>query len=465
MQQQSFNALSFAFLVLGTLTETGCASRDVPKSIEVYSVVSAEGDFRAGAAAVDITPDGDVWLAGFDPERRSDGVHDPLYARALVLQRGELNLVLVAIDAVGIQRGEIVRIQAGLSELKWLDPRHVVIASTHTHGGPDTLGLWGEPPFVSGIDRDYMDQLQSGVIAAVAKAHASLRPAEVASGAVQMDAKGLMKNLRRPGIVDRELVVVHVRERESSATIATWVEFGCHPEVVGDWNTKVTADFPHWTVSRIERDLGGVAVYVSGALGAMVSPDVWEAEKPEVAWAEAERVGLRVAEGALGVVRALASQSEKYERDPQLALWHAPLYILNRNSNYTIARWMGLLERERLSGGYFETEVNLWQIVDLRVATVPGELPPHLGLQLKRFIDGHPTMIVGLANDELGYLLPSSEFELPIYEYERELCPGFDAGDRVVARLEELALLAAESEAGAQEASSAEADPDGSSRP
>ena len=71
MQQQSFNALSFAFLVLGTLTETGCASRDVPKSIEVYSVVSAEGDFRAGAAAVDITPDGDGWLAGFDPERRA----------------------------------------------------------------------------------------------------------------------------------------------------------------------------------------------------------------------------------------------------------------------------------------------------------------------------------------------------------------------------------------------------------
>ena len=126
---------------------------------------------------------------------------------------------------------------------------------------------------------------------------------------------------------------------------------------------------------------------------------------------------------------------------------------------------MGLLERDRLSGGYFETEVNLWQIVDLRVATVPGELPPHLGLQLKRLIAGHPTMIVGLANDELGYLLPSSEFELPIYEYERELCPGFAAGDRVVARLEELALLAAESEAGAQEASSAEADPDGSSRP
>ena len=100
VQQQSFKALSLAFLVFGAFTDTGCAPRDVPKSIEVYSVVSAEGDFRAGAAAVDITPDGDVWLAGFDPERRSDGVHDPLYARALVLQRGELNLVLVAIDAV-----------------------------------------------------------------------------------------------------------------------------------------------------------------------------------------------------------------------------------------------------------------------------------------------------------------------------------------------------------------------------
>jgi hypothetical protein len=202
-------------------------------------------------------------------------------------------------------------------------------------------------------------------------------------------------------------------------------------------NKQFTPDFPRWTVSRLEDEsvLGGTAIYVSGALGGLVSPDVQERT-----WAEAERVGHLLAEYTQKAVKSIS----KYEENPPLGLWHAPLYLPNRNLLYGLLRLTGMYYRTLYSSGYLLTEVNLWEVGDFRVATVPGEITPALGLRIKRNTGGRPTMIIGLANDELGYLLPAAEFDLDIYEYERTLCPGYDAADRIVRRIEDLALRAAQ---------------------
>jgi hypothetical protein len=239
-------------------------------------------------------------------------------------------------------------------------------------------------------------------------------------------------------VVDREVVVLHLREPGSKQTIATLVELGCHPEALGRKNRLITSDFPCWTRRRLEAELGGTAIYVSGALGALVSPDTQESEEQDGEWAEAQRVGELLADHALRGVRGIAS----YAPAPRLALWHLPVYLVNRNFRYELVRWTGLLDRTRYRWGYIRTEVNLWELGSLRLATVPGELEPSLGLRLKRAAGGQPTMIVGLANEELGYLLPASEYDLPIYSYERTLCPGYDAGDRLVRAVEDLGLLA-----------------------
>jgi hypothetical protein len=91
--------------------------------------------------------------------------------------------------------------------------------------------------------------------------------------------------------------------------------------------------------------------------------------------------------------------------------------------------------------GYLESEVNLWKIGELSIATVPGEISPDLGLRIKRAVDSSPTMIIGLANDELGYLIPPWDYDMGCYDYERSLCVGREAAWCIVARLEDLALL------------------------
>jgi hypothetical protein len=415
----------------------GCAAfrESVPGKLPVYSARSAEGEFLAGAAAVDITPDHDMYMGGFDTMRESEGVHDPLYARALVLRRGELELVLVSVDLVGLMRPEVQAMQQAITDI---DPRHIVVASTHNHHSPDTMGLWGVPALKSGSDPAYMKQVHAGVLAAIAEARSNARPAELGAAKIAFDPRGFIKNSSRPENVDPEIVVLHARAAGGGPTIATLVELGCHPEAVKRKNKKITADFPGYTVAALERELGGVGIYVSGALGALVSPDrKGIAPEHKDGWQAAERVGQRLAAEALTAVRAIA----RYDAAPALEAWHSLVYLDNENWRYDLLRFTGVVNRKMYGSGYLESEVNLWKVGDLSIATVPGEISPDLGLRIKRAVDSSPTMIIGLANDELGYLVPPWDYDLAYYDYERTLCVGQDAGWCIVMRLEDLALL------------------------
>ncbi|MEE8143278.1 MAG: neutral/alkaline non-lysosomal ceramidase N-terminal domain-containing protein, partial [Planctomycetota bacterium] len=416
----------------------------LPLATPVYHARAdaAAEPLKAGAAAVDITPrQKNLYLGGYGAGgRRSSGVHDSIYARALLLKRGEMELALVALDVVGVQREDFFSLRKRLEDI---DSRHLWIAATHNHSGPDTLGLWGFPLLVSGQDRDYMKQLEEGILEALRKARASLRPAELASGTIRVEAEGFIRNLRRPGLVDNEVVVLHVREPGSGSTIATLVELGCHPEVLDRHNHLITADFPHYTVRRLEERLGGTAIYVSGALGGLVTPDLrtytsGEREGEErTDFEEAARIGHTLAISAEEVVASLG----EYESEPDLALWHTPLFLQCQNWRYGLLRWTGILNRRFYGKAYVESEVNLWQVGELRMVTVPGEITPDLGLRIKANA-GHPAMLMGLANDMLGYLLPEHDFDLKIYRYERTLCVGRKAGDRIRERLLDLFLMA-----------------------
>jgi hypothetical protein len=87
------------------------------------------------------------FLAGF--KHRGDyyvatGVHDPLWARALVLRAGGTAVALVVLDLIGLLRDEVLAIREAVADLG-LD--YVAVACTHTHAGPDSLGIWGPNPW------------------------------------------------------------------------------------------------------------------------------------------------------------------------------------------------------------------------------------------------------------------------------------------------------------------------------
>ncbi len=73
----------------------------------------AADTLEAGFGVVDITPklggDQAIWLAGLENNRDAKEIHDPLFARAVVLRDGAWKVALVSVDSIGLPRPAIER--------------------------------------------------------------------------------------------------------------------------------------------------------------------------------------------------------------------------------------------------------------------------------------------------------------------------------------------------------------------
>jgi len=362
---------------------------------------------KAGAAAVKITPSltRPVYIAGYQNNRLAESVHDDLWARALVLDDGKTRMALVSCDLVGLSNQRVRKIR---ERVRSVPQENVLIACTHVHSGPDTMGLWGPNFAVTGLDPLYMDRLADRIAAAVDAASAALEPASLAA-AKQVVPDGLVYNSREP-IQDKDLTSVRVTAADER-TIGTVIHYGGHPEV--GKSKALTSDFVGYARDAVERRFGGVAIYVNGALGGMVTPKVSGHTLEEM-----ERVGVGVGRSAVAATEAARPVAE------------APIRILRRevklpleNNGFKILMGAKILDGHTVDG-MIVTEVWRVDVGPLTWLTIPGEILPKPALALKAKMPGEFPMIIALGNDELGYILDPEDFDTKRYAYEKSMSVG-----------------------------------------
>ncbi len=369
---------------------------------------------KVGYAQDIITPslDKPVYLAGFENNRRAETIHDDLYVRSLAIQDDKLTLVTVALDLIGFFRQDVYeviqRVQA--SEFLKNSEAYILIASVHPHHGPDTMGLWGPDDKTSGVDAEYMSALKDKIAATILSSlsdtatslSTGLKPAFFKTTSV--DVPGLAKNARDPEILDDELTLAQFTSTDGRPLV-TLFNFPCHPEVLWKDNPHITADYVGYLRDEVEKQTGAPCIFFVGGLGGMMTPDV-----KDHSFEEAEFMGKKLAEEGLRALSQVKGQKSN------ISLQREEIKAKLTNPLYKIAFWRKLLPDVRDRKGYVHTEVNLIKIGDLWLATVPGELLPKLGLKLKaQLLASGAGMagVIGLANDELGYILPVEDFKYP----------------------------------------------------
>jgi hypothetical protein len=363
---------------------------------------------KVGYAQTVITPslDRPVFLAGFGNNRRATTVHDDLYARALALQDDEKTIVLVALDLIGFFRPDVQDVirRVQTSEVFNTLEVSVIIASTHTHHGPDTMGLWGPDQKTRGVDEEYLADIKIKTADVILASLSTLKPASVKWTSIHVP--GLTANFRNPEIVDDELTLAQFTDVTVTSNVTiTLVNFPCHPEVLWTENPNITSDYVGYLRDEVEKQTGAPCIFFAGALGGMLSPDV-----KDHSFEEAKFMGRKLAEEGIRALSKVESQTsclsiEKKEIKAKLT-----------NILYKLAFWQKLLPDVRDKKGHITSEVNLIKIGGLWLATVPGEMLPKLGLSLKvQMLQAGASVagIVGLANDEQGYILPVEDFKYP----------------------------------------------------
>jgi hypothetical protein len=430
----------------------------------VGNAASGLAQLRAGAAKSMITPELEghkVYLAGFGHNRVATAEHDPLYVRCLAVKAGKETLALCAADLIGLFYDDVGKIRARFAERA---PKGalLIVASTHVHEGPDTLGLWGPTAEESGMDPGYLDWLDNQIASTALEAVRAMRPARLRLARDDHPLLAQLQGVDRPPYVkDPFLFVLQAVRASDGAAIATLVNWTDHPETLNRKNTVITSDYPHWICNYLEHRYGGTAVFVNGALGkvstlgkevSLLDPETGQPAE-DGSFRKPELLGTmigRLAERALARAERVSPDAWQFHSsvfflplaNDRFRAAEAAGIFRGRKPLYTSGRVDASIEPRdvdgkmvRLAGGHdLQTEVDYVELkagarLLAEFVTIPGEAFPEVvngGVErypgadfpdapldppLRAILRSKYQFVIGLGNDELGYIIPKAEWD------------------------------------------------------
>lgn len=373
------------------------------------------------------------YIAGYDSNNPAEAVLDELYARAVYLDdnRGDGGVIFCALDCVGISRKDINDIRMlALESGKLGKMKSINISATHTHAGIDTQGLWGEKIFKCGKNDEFMANLKKKAAEAIVAAYESRKDGKLYMGYTETD--DMQADVRTPVTYDKNLTRFRFAPDNKSGDIYI-VNFASHAELLG--TTKlVSADFPAYLIKEIEENVPkSNAVFFNGAIGGMISAkEIKKVYRNQIDCEEYMKgFGKQLGEIALAI-------EEETEIKPILNIKSKGIKVNGDNTVLILARWLKVLNNdigrtEKRSKACIFSEVGYVELGEKDVAMflIPGELFPELyngeflteadsahhrkasyKKVLKDMADCKHKFVVGLCNDELGYILAENDFLL-----------------------------------------------------
>ena len=376
-------------------------------------------NLRVGAALRIITPNpllpvsGGIGVPHPVKEKRGD-----LFARAMVFEQGSTRIAIVNVDNLGWTS---ILGNRSRALIKGIAPENILIGATHTHSAPDAYGFPDETG-KNYADLAYLDWCVKQIADAVNEATANLQPASLK---VAMDeAKGkIAYNYYAPALYDPRCGVIQAIASSGpriGKPIATLVNYAVHPEVLGNSKGILSPDMIGPMYQKIESSVGGVALFMNGAQGGMVTADTrleygkeGQGQKEANTWEECIRIGELLANEALRIVSAAP------------ILKNPSIYCTSRKIDFPIdseiMRYIlqnSPLKYEGAKKNVVSTQLNLLNIGPAQILTVPGEALPNVGYYVKRNMHTKMPFLFGLTNDAFGYMLAKVDFNsFKRYEY------------------------------------------------
>ncbi|MDH3651510.1 MAG: hypothetical protein OEQ53_17640 [Saprospiraceae bacterium] len=398
-----------------------------------------------------------IWIAGFHNQRPAQGLHDTLWARAIVISQGDIAIGLVAIDAIGFGSDEIISIRKEVQ--KTLDLDYLIVSSSHSHQTPDLIGMWGPNDYKKGVDAAYLELVKAQIETAVNQAYDQQVEATFRFAEDSNVAASLVEDSRRPIVLDAGLRVLEAIETSSGKSLGTLIGWANHPETLWSDNLLLSSDFPHYLRLGVEKGVpgidslavagrGGVAIFLNGAIGGLMTtsprfaiPSIDSDTSflvPSFEKARAQGYHL-----ASAVLHLLNPPKVDTINDASLSLVARSTLVPMKNRLFRLGAWLGVLDRGMAGWFTLRTEVAYWQLGEIGFLHVPGEIYPEIingGIEsppgqdfdidpveippLRTLLPCTSAFVVGLSNDMIGYIIPKSEWdEHPPYIYHSHDAP------------------------------------------
>lgn len=399
---------------------------------DTYNDINNNGEFDA------------YWIAGMSNKKPANGVHDDVWSRVIVIDDGKTRIAMVSLDLIGFMHDDAVDIREMLPPGLNID--YTLIASTHTHENEDMMGIWGKNEWTTGVNPESLKYVKSQTVAAIKDAVKNMHPANlIFAEDLSGDDGKFIKDTRKPIVKATGIHLMQVVDSENGSTLGTVINWANHPETLWSTNLLISSDFPHYVREALEKGvydgdklvykgLGGVVVYFSGAIGGLMAPHPSLAmphpfkdtllAKPS--FEKAKLIGDQIAILSLNALKNSGDTIKKSNISLRAKTLNVPL----ENNMFKVAGGIRLIKRGLPELFKTRTEVGAIKIGPAMFLSIPGEIYPEIvygGIEapegrefdiqpmetppLQELIKNKYKFYIGLSNDEIGYIVPKSEWD------------------------------------------------------
>ncbi len=382
---------------------------------------------RAGVARIDITPPLELGapLGGYGERmnRPAEGVHDRIFAKALVLSDGQHKFALVTADALGFPPPVKPAILEQLAGDGWTKSQLMLLAS-HSHTSIEMNAInplnTFQVPQLGIFNARVYEFVTTRLVQVIQDAQQDLVPVSV--GTTSMAIERWNRNRRGGSVTDKDLTVTRI-DTIDGKPLCVLVNFTAHPTFMSEADMLFSGGWPGHLQRTLESLIGdGVtAMYYNGAEGDQAP--LGRPDSGDSRWERAERYGRD-----LGIVAWKQWQQVKTQTDVAFAYhlqtidlpersWH-PDFKETGGAEYGLSETLLKEMLPRLFPAKADS-VSL-RVGDLLIIGIPGEMAAALGIKIKteaKEITGakYPT-IGGLADYWLSYILSADEYRRGGYE-------------------------------------------------
>jgi hypothetical protein len=399
---------------------------------------------------VNITPYVGCPLGGFAARNNvSQGIHDELYAKIVVMQERE-TVVLVATDLLCLPAEVVKKIRDLAAQRIGAREECIAIAATHTHSGPE-LRLQEKKTATPSYLQNVIDDIAGGIYAA----WRIREPAQIGIGSGNIYGIGVNRRHSDGLPVDPEVGVLRF-DFESGRLGGLLINYTCHPVVLGPDNLLISADYPGYTTRFIERIKGNgvIAMFTNGATGDINTGHSADLSAlgypiPGRTFERAEKLGTMLAGEVIKILETIELNAEvtvaakrkilslELKAFPTLEEVQKDLKEKQAALNQVLADGASeervtkakvdklyaelLLENVTQQAktsvmDSIEIELQAIRIGDCALLTFPGELFVEIGLSIKQKSPFKQTHILGYTNGYIGYLPTAQAFQEGGYE-------------------------------------------------
>ncbi|MBD3185162.1 hypothetical protein GF312_22975 [Candidatus Poribacteria bacterium] len=394
---------------------------------------------KVGTAAVNITPYAGINMTGFGNRvKPSEGIHDDLYAKAVVFYDGQIKICLVSCDLLNLDESSVSSIRNKVKNMTDIDVENVFISTTHTHSGPQVSPLRG----FGKLDRQWVSILEKKIAGAVSIANRNMVDAQLGAGIGHVEINvnrrqrqddRVILGVNPAGAIDYQVGIIKIQDTQDK-NICTMVNYACHPVVMGGDNYLISRDYPGYAMDFVENANGenSIAMFFNGmtgdlnparrgtfedaaSLGKVLGAEVVKVSEaiqtsPDVEIKTTKEI-VKLNSGQLPSKEELKAIIDRRKQEI-----NQTEHDMEREITLTWARDALTMVKKVKLAAKVPVEVQVIKLGDIGIVGIPGEVFVDIGLSIKKDSPFNHTFVTGYTNGCIGYMPTQKAFQEGGYE-------------------------------------------------